>query len=97
MKSLNVSDGQQTPAGRIIGELHYGGILEKLLKRDDEYNGCPHDGGAHTLYLRLTQPDLEAFILLVKEHYSKKGPTWAERAEAFATHVKTKSYAQLRQ
>lgn len=92
MKSLDVSAAQQTSAGCLIANLYYGDVL-KMLKWD-EYDGYPRNGGSHTLYLRLSQKDLEAFLLLVKEHYGKKGPMWAERAEAFIAHVKTKKSKQ---
>lgn len=89
IKPMNVSAAQQTPEGSLIRSLYYNGVLEKLLKRN-EYYGCPHNGDEHTLCLRLAKPDVESFLLLIKDHYEKMGPVWAERAEAFVAHVESK-------
>ncbi len=71
MEKLNIvaSQPQHTDAGKLVGALYYGGVLSKLLDRED-YAGYPHNGGEHTLRLYLTPPDLKAFLDLVAERFA---------------------------
>ncbi|WP_186214576.1 hypothetical protein [Burkholderia gladioli] len=66
---VNASHPQDTPAGRILYRMYYGDFLAQALVRN-EYSGFPHNGGEHTLRLRMAPPDLKAFLELVEERFA---------------------------
>lgn len=74
---FNLTVPRHTPEGMVVGHLMYHGVLRDLIKRD-EYSGCPHDGGSHTLWLEVTQADLEAFLDLIDGVYLPLGGKYAE-------------------
>jgi len=65
---VKASQPQHTPAGRLLGKMYYGGFLDKVLQRE-EYNGYPHNGGEHSLSLKLEPTDLFSFLALVGESF----------------------------
>ena len=87
--NVDVSCGEHTPEGRIIGNMHYTGLLEQILSRD-EYSGCPHDGMRHTLRLHMKKEDIVSMLMIIDEHYSEQSSVWVEYAQAFITHVERK-------
>lgn len=86
---LDVSCGEHTPEGRLIGNMYRGGLLERILVKD-EYACCPHDGMQNTLYLHMTKKGIELMLEIIDEHYSEQSPVWIDRAQAFIVHVKKK-------
>lgn len=65
---IKASQPQHTPAGRLLGKMYYGGFLDKVLQRE-EYTGYPHNGGEHSLSLKLEPTDLHSFLALVGESF----------------------------
>lgn len=82
---INASQPQHTPAGMVLCKMYYGSFLESTLNRD-QFSGFPHNGGEHTLRLRLSPPDLKAFLDLVLDHF--KG---SEGARNFVQSVQDKA------
>jgi len=84
---VNASQPQHTPAGKLLGKMYYGGFLDRVLQRD-EYSGYPHNGGEHSLSLKLIPTDLFSFLAIVGESF----PTHEGTSE-FVTSVKA-SFSQ---
>ncbi len=87
LMSIKASQPQHTDAGNLVGKLYYRGTLDKLLTRT-EYSGYPHNGGEHTLHLRLSAVDLDAFLDAVGETYAGHPgvPGFIQSCRASATH-----------
>jgi hypothetical protein len=83
--SLNLSQPQHTPAGLLIGSMHYAGLLDEALT-GKEARGCPSTGGRNTLYLEMPEKDINAFVALVAETY----PHRKDEVEAFKALVQEK-------
>lgn len=66
---VDASQPQHTPAGNLLGRMYYRGFLTTLLSRE-QYSGYPHNGGAHSLTLSLSEEDLTAFVAVVREKYA---------------------------
>lgn len=66
---LDLSQPEQTEAGRLLYKLYYGypSLLDALPV--SEASGFPHNGGMHTLRVCMTLPDLRAFRQLLAEEY----------------------------
>lgn len=63
---VDLSAGEQTPLGRIIGRVYYNtNVLECLSYQ--ERAGCPHNGGSHTLTLHCRPLDAIEMIEMIKE------------------------------
>jgi hypothetical protein len=72
--------------------MYYGSFLESLLTREQR-SGYPHNGGEHTLDLKLSLEDLKAFLDLVLENFRNH-----EGAVPFVESVKerfAKTYPRL--
>lgn len=67
---VDASQPQHTAAGFLLGRMYYSGFLEKVLDHGT-YSGYPHNGGTHTLYLRMAKEDIQAFLELVLETFPK--------------------------
>lgn len=67
---IQASQPQHTEAGRLLGKLYYGGFLERTLQHGVESFGYPHNGGEHTLSLRLPAEDAQAWLTLLEESYA---------------------------
>lgn len=67
---IEASQPQHTDAGALLGHLYYGGFINKTLKHGVESFGYPHNGGLHSLSLRLAPADLQAWLTLVEEQYA---------------------------
>lgn len=67
---ITASQPQHTPAGRLLGKMFYSGFIGSVLSRD-EYFGYPHNGGEHTLHLKLSTDDVPAFLSLVEERFAQ--------------------------
>ena len=63
---IHASQALHTPAGNLLYRMYYGGYISKILI-SGERSGYPHNGGEHTLTLRLNLSDLEAFLALTQE------------------------------
>lgn len=68
--NVNASQPEHTPAGNLLCRMYYGPFLDKALSRE-ERSGYPHNGGEHTLHLRLAPKDLKSFLDLVLETFSQ--------------------------
>lgn len=66
---INASERQYSPAGFLLWRMYDSRFLERVLNKD-EYCGHTHDGGEHTLYLRLRAQDVESFLTLAQEEFS---------------------------
>lgn len=60
----------------MVQKMYYSGFIAQLLFRG-EYDGYPHNGGEHTLHLKMSEEDVLAFLELVRETF-KNTPTHAE-------------------
>lgn len=71
MRTLHVkgSQPQHTDAGRLLGQMYYGGFLDRVLDRS-ERSGYPHNGGEHTLHLELSAADFLAFVEIVRDTFA---------------------------
>ena len=60
-----------TVIGSVLGLVagYYGGFIDKTLVMNEESFGYPHNGGYHSLTLRLSKDDAKAFVELVEERY----------------------------
>lgn len=65
---VTATQPQHTPAGRLLSRMYYGSFLDATLTRDQR-SGYPHNGGEHTLNLKLSLEDLKAFLDLVLETF----------------------------
>lgn len=66
---VNASQPQHTPAGNLLFRMYYQtNFLDALLSREQR-DGYPHNGGEHTLNLKLTLADLRVFLDLVLETF----------------------------
>lgn len=82
MPVLDLSCPESTPAGRLIGEMIYGGLLDVL--RRDEYECHPHEGMQHQLHLYLSADDTLAFLSLIEIFFEgHKAAHWPERVRHF--------------
>jgi len=86
MEPFDLTSSEFSPAGKVVGHLHYHGILECLL-HDDEYSGSPSEGGSHFLRLHISRPDLEAFLDLIEEYYATAGERFAGGVAALRKKV----------
>lgn len=66
----DVSQPQHTPAGRLVRDMFYSGFISAALAFG-EYYGYPHNGGMHSLTLKLPAADLAAFLDLVKATFTR--------------------------
>ena len=86
---VNASQSEHIPEGYLLSRMYYGTFLESVLSRD-QYTGYPHNGGEHTLNLRLSLEDLKAFLDLVletfKSHYGAIPFVHSIKARFAATH-----------
>jgi len=71
---FNFTMAQHTPGGDLLESLYYGGTINRLFTRE-ECNGCPHNGGEHTLGLRITVDDAKAFVETIGDLVSEKNAT----------------------
>ncbi len=63
---VQLSAGEQTPLGKIIGRVYYNSnVLEGLTFA--ERSGYPHNGGQHTLHLHCRPLDAIEMIEMIKE------------------------------
>jgi hypothetical protein len=85
LASINVSQPQHTPAGYFLGRLYYSGFISDVLAFD-ESSGYPHNGGEHTLRLKLRPSDLESFLALARERFAG-----AHGLEEFIASVKDRA------
>lgn len=69
---LNLTSGQTTHLGRLIGAIHYSKRGVDLLSLI-ENTGYPHNGGEHSLAIYGTVPELITFIDLVVEMFMNCG------------------------
>ena len=86
---IDVSCGEHTPEGRLIGNMHCVGLLKKILA-EDEYAGYAHDGIQHTLLLHMTKKKIMSMLFIIDEYYSEQSSVWVERAQAFISYVEKK-------
>jgi hypothetical protein len=71
---IDLSQPEHTPAGSLLYRMWYGSFIEKTLLREERY-GYPHNGGQHTLSVKLTKPDFDAFVALVAQTFSEHNGT----------------------
>lgn len=83
---LDVSCGEHTPEGRLIGNMYHVGLLDQILS-EEEYICYPHDGTQHTLCLCMTRKNIASMLVLIDEHYSEQSSVWVDRAQAFIDYV----------
>jgi hypothetical protein len=76
---------QHCPEGRFLGYLYYETNLLEVFNRD-ERSGFPHNGGQHTLSLRVTTSDLFAFVDLINEQFGNS-ERWMALSRLFIEHV----------
>ena len=67
--ALELTDGQSTPLGKIVGHLLYHN--RELYSLCPSPIGCPSTGGQHSLRIRGSMDDVKAFIDLMIDFYSK--------------------------
>lgn len=72
---LDLSIGQRTPLGRLIGDMYYRSDIHKETC-NMYHSGYPHNGGEHTLVLQGTRQDLFVLIELLQEQYADKKPDY---------------------
>ena len=85
---IEASQPQHVPAGNLLGKMYYSGFLRSVLERD-EYMGYPHNGGQHSLMLKLKPADLPSFFALIREAFpSHEGVT--EFIESVTANFKKK-------
>jgi hypothetical protein len=65
--SVNLTDCQQSPLGRIIGNLYY--QKDAIVDLAPNCTGYPHNGGQHTMNVRGSKGDVTAFLELVRDAY----------------------------
>lgn len=65
---IEASQPQHVPAGNLLGKMYYSGFLRSVLVRD-EYMGYPHNGGEHSLMLKIAPKDLQSFFALIREAF----------------------------
>jgi len=63
---VDLSAGQHTPLGRIIGKIYNTNVLH-CLEKDVECFGCPYTGGQHKLELVCRPLDAIEMVELIKE------------------------------
>lgn len=64
--ALDLTSGQETPIGEIVGHLYYSNhCLLDMVKHD----GYPHNGGSHSLTIYGEKKDLIAWLEMVAEFY----------------------------
>lgn len=88
---VEASQPQHVPAGRLLGKMYYSGFLD-VLSHDESW-GYPHNGGRHTLVLKMVPGDLSSFLNLVQEQYAQH-----EGLTDFVSSVRaqfSKSYPKL--
>jgi len=66
---IKSSHPEHTHAGKLLAKMYYGGFIDKTLVMNEESFGYPHNGGYHSLTLRLSKDDAKAFVELVEERY----------------------------
>ncbi|MGF6440221.1 hypothetical protein [Paraburkholderia youngii] len=67
--SVNASQKQHTPAGRLLGRMYRGSFIDSTVSRD-EFSGYDHNGGEHTFRLHMKPADIAAFLELVEETFA---------------------------
>lgn len=70
MPFYSLTSSEQSQEGRLLSYLYYRTNLLELIDRVDRY-GYPHNGGQHTLEMRVSRPDLQAFLDLIIEVYGE--------------------------
>lgn len=66
---IKSSHPEHTLAGKLLAKMYYGGFIDNTLVMNEESFGYPHNGGYHSLTLRLSKEDAKAFVELVEERY----------------------------
>ncbi len=69
--AIELSAGQFTPMGRILGIMYYRLDVVDLLERTEHF-GYPHNGGQHTFSYRGNGKDFVAFLELLKEELQNR-------------------------
>lgn len=67
---VNATQAQHTDAGMLLGKLYYSGFFHKVLS-PEEHSGYPHNGGQHTLTLKMPKEDLLALGALIRERHGR--------------------------
>lgn len=88
-------------AGPILSKMLYGNLLDNLLCRSqEEYRGCPHDGGQHTLRVTLKPDDFNAFLESIVEAaqagYFGHPTLWVLRVESFVEKIRSERLPKAR-
>ena len=68
----DLSASEQSQAGKYLCHLYYHSSILNLIDRDQR-SGCPHNGGEHTLRLKVERKDLDAFLDLILEDFAQPG------------------------
>ena len=68
---LDLTAGQHTPFGNLVGSLYYSKYGRQLLELAPYRGGYPHNGGEHTLYIRGSVEDVCAWFDLLIDRYKQ--------------------------
>lgn len=79
---VDASQPEHTPAGKFLAMLYYSDVLEALVDSKC-FSGYPHNGGRHTLYLKLSRDDLRALADILEDQYRN-----IEGAMDFVAHLR---------
>ncbi len=69
--AIELSSGQYTPMGKLLGLMYYRTRITDLLERTEHF-GYPHNGGQHTFSYRGNGKTFVAFLELMKEELQTK-------------------------
>ena len=65
---LNFSQPQHTNAGKLLGDIYYRSKILDMFDRTETW-GYPHNGGEHSLELRINREELDILIEAIQEKF----------------------------
>jgi hypothetical protein len=77
---VELSAGEQTPLGRLVGRLYYQTSVMDVVDRDSRW-GYPHNGGSHTFTYKGSPRDAVAMLELFKETLAENFTLNAEESQ----------------
>lgn len=65
--SVTLTSGQDTPMGKILGQMYYYTTITEMIEGAVFMSGYPHNGGEHSCYVAGNKIELVAFIEILQE------------------------------
>jgi len=71
---VDLSAGQQTELGIMVGHIYY--YNDTLMALCPHSSGYPHNGGEHTMRIAGSKGDIQAFLQMTADHYRENPLKW---------------------